>query len=82
MEMNRSENLSLAEILEMEPALKCVSDRAFSHRRKRLARKFEIYEQSKSDAWPLVGWGARNPLLRTSSAWDTFFRNLRKVLRI
>lgn len=64
-----------------EPALAEIADRAGNCRRRYPERVLE-YERSKETACGLVGWGARNPRLETSAAWECFSRYIAKILRV
>lgn len=81
-EANPSEKLTLAEILTIEPNLKIVAANTFLHRRRGFSRRIDAYERAKDSAWELVGWGANDPRLQTSSAWDCFFDYILEGLRL
>lgn len=70
---------SLELLYEIEPDLKKIADKAAP---RRFYSRITAYEQAKDAAWELVGWGARDPRLRNSGAWDCFFCHVLLRLRL
>ena len=73
---------SLESIYAAEPDLRLVSEKAMKRKRQGVRARIAAYENAKREAWFLVGWCARNPRLRSSDAWDCFFRHIIRGLRI
>ena len=73
---------SLRSIYAAEPDLRLVAEKAIKRKRQGMSARIAAYENAKREAWFLVGWGARNPRLRSSDAWDCFFRQIIRGLRI
>lgn len=73
---------NLEMLYEIEPTLKEIAARAAANKRRRFYARIEAYEQAKNSAWALVGWGARDPRLRSSGAWDCFFNYVLRILRL
>lgn len=74
---------SIEMLYEIEPKLKELADYAISFKRKRKHYvKREAYVKARNDSWELVGWGARDPRLRSSEAYDCFIRYILDELNI
>ena len=74
---------SLEMLYEIEPKLKELADRAISCKRKRSYQvKRSAYVKARNASWELVGWGARDPRLRSSEAYDCFIRHILDELNI
>lgn len=69
-------------LYEIEPTLKEIAARAAANKRRRFHARIKTYEQAKRAAWKFVGWGARDPRLRSSGAWDCFFNRVLRDLRL
>lgn len=70
------------ELCKIEPALLRILNHAELSKRKGATRRQEAYEAAKESAWPLVGWGAKNPDLRNEEAWEGFVKKVSHVLRL
>ena len=74
---------SLDMLYEIEPQLKALADEAISCKRKRKYQvKRDAYVKARNESWELVGWGARDPRLRSSGAYDCFIRHILDELNI
>lgn len=73
---------SLDMIYEIEPSLKGIAEKAASYRKEDFYKRLDVYATAKEKAYELVGWGARDPRLRQSEAWDCYFEYILKVLRL
>lgn len=73
---------SLEMLYEIEPDLMDIAKEAVSQKRRRFYAKHEAYNEAKNAANELLGWGARDPRLRSSGAWDCFFRYILNELNI
>ena len=74
---------SLKMLYEIEPKLKDLVDYAISFKRKRNYQvKRDAYVKARNDSWELVGWGARDPRLRSSEAYDCFIHYILDELNI
>lgn len=69
-------------LYEIEPKLRKIADGLGLHKRKRFYNRIAVYERVKNDVWELVGWGARDPRLRSSGAWDCYFNFVLRELRL
>lgn len=69
-------------IYEIEPGLKRVVNRAAAHKRRGFYKRLDAYAEAKAATDRLLGWGARDPRLRSSGAWDCFFDHVLEVLRL
>lgn len=74
---------TLDKLYQVEPGLATIAAQTVAQRWKRQyqARR-TAYVQSKREAWELIGWYARDPRLRSSGAWDCYFRYILGELRI
>ena len=66
----------------VEPELEAIAKRTVAQKRRRFEKRHFAYAAAKKAAWNLVGWGARDPRLRSSGAWDCFFRHILEELNI
>lgn len=73
---------SLDKLYELEPELRDIAVRTVEQRRKRFYDRIDAYVAAKHAAEKLVGWFARDPRLRSSGAWDCYFRPILEELRI
>lgn len=74
---------SLDMLYEIEPKLKELADEAVSFKRKRNYQvKRDAYVKARNGSYELVGWGARDPRLRSSGAYDCFTRYILDELNI
>ena len=74
---------SLEMLYEIEPRLKELADEAVSYKRKRNYQvKRDAYIKARNASWELVGWGARDPRLRNSGAYDCFTHYILDELKI
>lgn len=69
-------------LYEIEPKLRKIADGLGLHKRKRFYNRIAVYERVKNDVWELVGWGARDPRLRSSGAWNCYFNFVLRELRL
>ena len=69
-------------LYEVEPKLKDIENRTISWKRRNFSERLDAYTAAKDEAWELVGWYARDPRLRSSEAWDCFFRHILDELRL
>ena len=70
-------------LYKIEPKLKDLVAYAVSFKRKRNYQvKRDAYVKVRNDSWDLVGWGARDPRLRSSGAYDCFIRYILDELNI
>lgn len=67
---------SLEMLYSVEPQLRGIADDATKQKRRRFDAKLEAYSSAKAAADKLIGWGARDPRLRSSGAWDCFFDHI------
>ncbi len=72
---NHSTAWNLEMLYRLEPQLREIEARA-----KQDSDPLLAYEQAKREASRLVGYYATNPHLRSSGAWDCFFRHLLEEL--
>ncbi|MDE6589807.1 MAG: hypothetical protein K2K53_05595 [Oscillospiraceae bacterium] len=73
---------TLGMLYAVEPELEAIAKRTAAQKRRRVAQRHFAYAAAKKAAWKLVGWGARDPRLRSSEAWDCYFRYMVKELKI
>ena len=66
----------------VEPELETIAKQTAAQTRRRIWQRHFAYAAAKKAAWKLVGRGARNPRLRSSEAWDCYFRYILEELRI
>ena len=69
-------------IYEIEPGLKRVANRATAHKRHGFYKRLAAYAEAKAAADRLLGWGARDPRLRSSGAWNCYFNFVLRELRL
>lgn len=69
-------------LCQVEPELKEVAAAAVSQKWRRFYNRQRAYATAKRRAYQLVGWGARDPRLRSAAAWDCFFRYILDQLKI
>jgi len=69
-------------LYEIEPKLKKLAEEAISNKGKRYEQKRAAYVKARNAAWELVGWGARDPRLRSSGAYDCFVEYILTELNI
>lgn len=69
-----------AELFKEEPALQSIIENAKLYRKRRVRDRIWQYEAAKRTASGLVGWGAKDPKLRCSGAWQCFLRCLMNAL--
>ena len=74
--------MELKMLYQVEPELKEIAARTVAQKRRRFYARIAAYEAAKKDAWNLLGWSARDPRLRSSKAWDCFFRYILDQLNI
>ena len=74
--------MTLTEILAIEPNLKPIAANAFLHSRQDFSERIDAYEVVKRNAQKLIGWGAKDPRLRTSDAWGCFLDYILEGLRL
>ncbi len=73
--------MQLSQLLTTEPRLDKLLKQA-KGRKVRGRRKYEAYEQYRSDLGHLVGWGAENPALRNEQAYQTAIQALGRALGV
>ena len=64
---------SLEMLYQVEPELKTIAENALKAKRKRFNNRLKVYSEIKRSTTKLVGWGARDPRLRSSDAYDCFY---------
>ena len=69
-------------LYQVEPELKKIAARTIIQSRRQIDLRFEAYATAKESAWKLLGWYARDPRLRSSSAWDCYFKYIVEELKI
>lgn len=69
-------------LYQVELELKEVAAAAVAQKRLNLYAKIAAYKAAKKSAYGLLGWSARDPRLRSSEAWDCFFRYILDQLNI
>lgn len=69
-------------LCQVEPELEAIAAKAVGHNRRRCQARLDAYTKAKHEALKLVGWYARDPRLRSTGAWDCFFRYILNELRI
>lgn len=73
---------SLDMIYEIEPSLKDIAAQATAYSTADFYKKLDIYTQTKNKVYKLIGWGARDPRLRQTDAWDCYFNYIVEGLRL
>lgn len=73
---------TLEMLYAVEPELEDIAVRTVKQKRRRLEQRHLAYADAKKSAWNLVGWYARDPQLRSSEAWDCYFRYILGELKI
>lgn len=73
---------TLEMLYAVEPELEAIAIRTVKQKRRRVERRHFAYAAAKKAAWKLVGWYARDPRLRSSEAWDCYFRYILGELKI
>jgi hypothetical protein len=63
-------------MIRLEPGLLALVAEASQHSHKRGRRFWRAYECIKARMQTLVGWHARNPLLRSSESYDVAHREM------
>lgn len=79
---SHSRKWTLGMLYAVEPELEAIAVRAAGQRRQRSWQRHFAYVAAKKAAWKLVGWYARDPRLRSSEAWDCYFRYILEELKI
>ena len=79
---SHSRKWTLGMLYAAEPELEAIARRTAAQKRRRVEQRHFAYAAAKKAAWKLVGWGARNPRLRSSEAWECYFRHIVKELKI
>ena len=69
-------------IYSIEPGLAMIAKKAKSQKGRRFETRLDAYGEAKLSASPLLGWGARDPRLRSSDAWDCFFDDILEALNM
>jgi len=69
-------------LYQLEPRLEKIAARTVMRKRQRFHDRLNAYSDAKRDAWNLVGWGAKDPRLRSSGAWDCYFRYILNELKL
>lgn len=74
---------SVEMLYEVEPRLKDLADEALTAKTK---RKYDVrhaaYVKARNESYELVGFGARDPRLRSSGAYDCFTEYILEGLRL
>lgn len=73
---------TLEMLYSVEPRLRRIAERTISQRRRRVYNRLKAYSAAKHAAEKLVGWGARDPRLRSSGAWDCYFNYILDELNL
>ena len=73
---------SLEMLYQVEPELEAIAARTVAQKRRRIRNRLDAYTEAKDAADMLLGWGARDPRLRSSKAWDCFFDYILDQLNI
>lgn len=73
---------ALEMLYQVEPELEAIAARTVSQKRRRIYNRLDAYTAAKAAADTLLGWGARDPRLRSTRAWDCFFDYIVNELRI
>lgn len=73
---------SLDMLYQIEPSLRDIARQAIAHRKEDFYKKLDVYITTKEKAYELVGWGARDPRLRQSEAWDCYFDYILEALKL
>ena len=74
---------SVEELYKIEPKLKEIAEKAIAFKNKRShTLRVNAYTDAKLESDELVGWGARDPRLRSSEAYDCFTDYILKELRL
>lgn len=60
-------------LYQIEPELKAIYSKATSKKGHPFQVRLTAYISAKGEAGRLLGFGARDPRLRCSGAWDVFF---------
>ena len=69
-------------LYQIEPGLIDIALKALSKKRRSVSVRLEAYGEAKEAADMLLGWGARDPRLRSCAAWDCFFNYICDELNI
>lgn len=69
-------------IYQVEPELQKIAAEAVAKKRQEFYDRLDAYSTAKAKSYKLVGWYARDPRLRSSAAWDCFFRYILKELKL
>lgn len=67
-------------LYEIEPTLQDIAKRALSQKGRPFYARLNAYTEAKHSAEYLLGWYARDPRLRSSGAWDCYFRYILREL--
>ena len=73
---------SLDMLYQIEPSLKDIARQAIAHRKEDFYKRLDVYITTKEKAYELVGWGARDPRLRQTGAWDCYFDYILEALKL
>lgn len=79
---SHSRKWTLGMLYAVEPELEVIAARTAAQKRRRVEQRHFAYAAAKKAAWKLVGWYARDPRLRSSEAWDCYFRYILEELKI
>lgn len=74
--------MMLGMLYAVEPGLETIAKQAAAQKQRPVDDKYRAYVAAKRAAWELVGWGARDPRLRSSEAWDCYFRYILEELKL
>ena len=69
-------------LYQVEPGLKEIANKALAYKGQKFEKRLNAYTNAKEEAERLVGWGARDPRLRSEGAWDCFFNYVWDQLNI
>lgn len=74
--------MTLQMLYATEPELEAIAKQAAAQKQRPVDDKYRAYVVAKRAAWELVGWSARDPRLRSSEAWDCYFRYILEELKL
>ncbi len=69
-------------IYQVEPSLKEIVLKCKEYRKKPVSKRYDFYSDVKEETYKLVGWGARDPRLRSTGAYDYFIDRVIDELHI
>lgn len=73
---------SMEMIYEIEPELKSIVQYAIAQKHRHIAARYSAYSAAKLNSNKLIGWGARDPRLRSSEAYDAYLGYILGELKI